>query len=245
MLTLAIGLTASVPGCVHWHRNDDGQVWLRSTPGLLSVPGERHCLRGVRRFRRFSLDEARQLLSGRHIALIGDSLTTYQYLSLVYWLRTGSDLTSWSKAQTGYDHPLMEQFWSLPYGRDGPKMSSLSLAGPGAWDNFSENEAQYRLAWNHYYLGTSRMLGGDEVCDCWRDHCFCACRNEANFRATASSCLSAADRLRRSISRELHRWRQMQKQDVRGESVLPTSQWRAGHHDQVEWPWSQAALALV
>ena len=38
---------------------------------------------------RFNVEEARSLLRGKHLLLIGDSRVRYQYLSLVYWLLTG------------------------------------------------------------------------------------------------------------------------------------------------------------
>jgi hypothetical protein len=38
------------------------------------------------RLRRFTGDEARKCLSGRHVAFVGDSVTRYQYISLAFFL---------------------------------------------------------------------------------------------------------------------------------------------------------------
>ncbi len=39
--------------------------------------------------RRYSLQDARQCLSGKRLVFVGDSLTRYQYIVLVYWLERG------------------------------------------------------------------------------------------------------------------------------------------------------------
>jgi len=36
-----------------------------------------------------SLDAVQSVLSGKHVVFVGDSLTRYQYINLVHWLRTG------------------------------------------------------------------------------------------------------------------------------------------------------------
>ena len=77
--------------------------------------------------------------TGRHIVLMGDSVTRYQYLSLVYFLEYGA-------------FPGNEDTWLTPEG--------AQLKGP-TW------EKSY-TSWEQFYNVTNGQLRGHEICDCFR-----------------------------------------------------------------------------
>mmetsp|Transcript_43385 Transcript_43385/g.82768 ORF Transcript_43385/g.82768 Transcript_43385/m.82768 type:complete len:357 (+) Transcript_43385:1450-2520(+) len=82
-------------------------------------------------------------LQNKTILFLGDSVTRYQYISLVMFLRhkkwPGNHVT-----YLGEPNPIYEKYWQLP-----------------------EHESGEDL-WRSYYEGTNRLLGGREICDCFR-----------------------------------------------------------------------------
>ena len=94
------------------------------------------------------------MLANRTLTMLGDSVSTYLYLSLAHFLHSGDALKSWNSTAKGHAHPLYEQWWSV--------------IGSG-W-----NTARW-WAWNAFYKATSADFHGDELCDCWRDVCFPHC----------------------------------------------------------------------
>ena len=108
------------------------------------------------RMRTFSQLEARQCLSTHRLLLFGDSLLTYQYLSLVLFLHTGHRGGDFANQTVlGYPNILLEGSWA-------PKR------GVNSRDFYSED-------WQNYYRGTSALFDGAELCDCFRDRCHPTC----------------------------------------------------------------------
>ena len=103
------------------------------------------------RFRRFTVDEARTLLAGRHIAIVGDSVICYTYLAMAHFLHSGDDMRIWNATQRGHGSPLGEMLWRFNFGR-GKKATSSET-------------------WMEYYRVTSGDFNGAEICDCLRESC--------------------------------------------------------------------------
>jgi hypothetical protein len=134
-------------GCVTWQAAKVGRQ-LGLSP---ATNQEEQCIWLT--FRRFNASEAREILSGSHLLLIGDSVTQYWYTSLAYWLHFGDDLKAWNETDKGHAHPLYELWWS-----------QLNVHTNRSW-----------WAWNAYYNGTSADFLGAEICDCWRESCHPRC----------------------------------------------------------------------
>jgi hypothetical protein len=141
-------------GCLVWRHAPVGmELTVEPTP----APGT-SCIRTS--FRRFSQSEALKLMADRKVLILGDSVASYWYVSLAYFLHSGDTLKTWDTKARGHAHPLFEQWWS----QIGSHWSSARW-----W------------AWNHYYNTTNTNLGGHEICDCWRDSCFSKCRPQSYF----------------------------------------------------------------
>ena len=133
-----------------------------STPGSwqLLQPDARlrlaHC-----RLRRFSGPEARACLAGRPVLMLGDSLTRYQYISLMYFLEFGrwpgtAGGTGGSKAGGGS-------------GAGGPSSSSSSRSG--SWGGFVTPDPLNEHAWanwTEFQIGTTLPFRGRQLCNCGR-----------------------------------------------------------------------------
>ena len=97
-------------GCLVWRDAPIGQelaVAPEPAPGTSCVPTS---------FRRFSQAEACALLSRRRLLLLGDSVMSYCYLSLAYFLHSGDTLKTWNAHDRGHELPLFEPLRVLPDG---------------------------------------------------------------------------------------------------------------------------------
>ena len=63
------------------------------------------------RLRRHSAEAARSCLSGKHIAFIGDSVTRYEYLSLVYFLSKKQYMERYGASASGEPSLVNEKDW--------------------------------------------------------------------------------------------------------------------------------------
>ena len=63
------------------------------------------------RLRRHSAEAARSCLSGKHIAFIGDSVTRYEYLSLVYFLSKKQYMERYGASVSGEPSLVNEKDW--------------------------------------------------------------------------------------------------------------------------------------
>ena len=135
-------------GCITWQAAKVGRQL-----GLRPATSQERCIWLT--FRRYNASEAREILSGSHLLLVGDSVTQYWYTSLAYWLHFGDDLKAWDKTDKGHAHPLYELWWSRL--------------------NVHEYTRARWWAWNAYYNGTSTDFQGAEICDCWRESCHPKC----------------------------------------------------------------------
>ena len=142
-------------GCLTWQAAFVGRQLGLSTR---SVQGDL-CVWAA--FRRFTAAEARAVLNGMHLLILGDSVSQYWYLSLAYWLHTGDDLKTRDHKARGHAHPLYELWWS--------RLSSSEYRSANSW------------AWNTYYNGTSADFSGADICDCWRDRCHPNCSPQSYF----------------------------------------------------------------
>ncbi|KAI7840403.1 hypothetical protein COHA_005834 [Chlorella ohadii] len=88
--------------------------------------------------RRFSHAEAVQCLASKRLVFVGDSITRYQYLTLLHFLDRGE-----------WPHPT------------GNQPGQPSVANEHEW-----------ASWNAFLRGTSRLFGGRELCDCYREDLF-------------------------------------------------------------------------
>ena len=106
------------------------------------------------RFTRFSTEDARQVLAGRHTVFAGDSVMAYAYMSLAHFLHSGDDLKVWDANSRGHETPLAEMKWGM--------ISS------GRWKSGL-------IKWMEYFNATSADFDGAELCDCWRERCHPQC----------------------------------------------------------------------
>jgi hypothetical protein len=81
----------------------------------------------------------RECFRGRHLLVIGDSVSRYQYLSLTQFLTHSS--------------------WVPFQGKGGP-LSEVERVHGGV--------AQSWNGWNNFFVGTNARQGGFEICDCFR-----------------------------------------------------------------------------
>jgi hypothetical protein len=110
--------------------------------------------------RDFTHAEASKCLSNKHIFFVGDSLTRYQYLSLVHFISNGN----WADRKTVYSydgcHPGEECTWDKFHTRGDPNI----LREP-------DFDKRYQLRedgkWKVKYLRESELFKGNELCDCW------------------------------------------------------------------------------
>jgi hypothetical protein len=85
-------------------------------------------------------------LRGKHVVMIGDSITRYQYLNLAHFV--------------AYGHAPAHDFYEK-----GDHWHS------NASDTYVDNMHGF---WNEWYAGTNRLLNfgtATETCDCWRNRC--------------------------------------------------------------------------
>ena len=148
-----MGGPVASPGCLVWR---EAHVGMRLSVAPTPEPGT-DCVPSMS-FKRYSCEEARHLLDGMHLLLMGDSVAQYWYTALAYFLHSCNDLKQWDAERRGHAHPLYETWWLGP-------------------DWF--RKARW-WAWNTYYNTTSADLG-DEICDCWRDKCHPFCSPQSYF----------------------------------------------------------------
>jgi hypothetical protein len=90
---------------------------------------------------RLDVEKARKLLANTHLIFIGDSLTRYQYLSLAHFIERGSYPSRKMVKVEGEPNILRED------------------------DFYAANPLG---AWKDLFALSSKLLGGRELCDCWR-----------------------------------------------------------------------------
>ena len=125
--------------CLRWVKNHDSHDGVRLSRTAKLVSGAGCSRKGD--FRRFSVGEAIDLLRDEFVLFVGDSVTTYEYLSLANFLSFGDSSLSWNSTTHGYPHILAEQYWKL--GGINPR--------------------------DVYYAKTNEHFAGNEICDCYRD----------------------------------------------------------------------------
>jgi hypothetical protein len=89
--------------------------------------------------------EARHCLANKHLIFVGDSITRYQYLSLVQMIESGQYVSEGLEYQEGKPSILREHDF-------------------GRYYKGLRKEEQYKLK----FLWESKVFGGNENCDCWR-----------------------------------------------------------------------------
>lgn len=95
--------------------------------------------------RRFSRESARSCVAGNHLLVMGDSISRFQYLSLVSLLHHGFPESSGTP-------------WRLRH--------ASRRGGLGADEEF--NLCLHATRWEDFFLQSSAKLGGKEWCDCFR-----------------------------------------------------------------------------
>ena len=132
--------------CLRWVRAGDVGAKIEVDP-----EGPDDCIKI--HFKRFTVDEARILLAGRHIAIVGDSVICYTYLAMAHFLHSdsGDDMRVWNATQRGHETPLGEMLWHFNFGRG--------------------KKATRSETWMNYYKVTSGDFQGTEICDCLRESC--------------------------------------------------------------------------
>jgi hypothetical protein len=130
--------------CLRWVRAADVGAKIEVDP-----EGPDDCVKT--RFTRFTVDEARSLLAGRHVAIVGDSVCCYTYLAMVHFLHSGDNMRVWNATQRGHETPLGEMLWNFNFGRG--------------------KKATRSETWMEYYRVTSGDFHGAEICDCLRESC--------------------------------------------------------------------------
>lgn len=91
-----------------------------------------------------AISDMRECLRDTHVMFVGDSLTRYQYLSFVEVLATGK----WANRS-------IERIPGAP----------SILREPDFHHEFHRREDGL---WKELYMWSSRLMGGNEMCDCWR-----------------------------------------------------------------------------
>jgi hypothetical protein len=138
--------------CLRWVKNHDSHDGVRLSRTAMLVSGAGCARKDI--FRRFSVGEAIDLLRDEYVLFVGDSVTTYEYLSLANFLSFGDSSLSWNSTTHGYPHVLAEQYWKL--GESNP--------------------------WDVYYAKTNERFAGNEICDCYRDvACHPNCKPQTFF----------------------------------------------------------------
>lgn len=138
---------------------------LRGFDGLTSGKGERGAKGGGE-----GGEEAYACLRGKHLVFMGDSLSRYQYLSLIRYLEEGAweatqekvkqeseERQSCTRSQPGSMHPYIPLF-SPPF--FSCTLLSQTLTFKGA--------SRLKETWNDFYRRSSAFFGDREVCDCYR-----------------------------------------------------------------------------
>ena len=102
---------------------------------------------------------ARRCLAGRHVMLVGDSLSRYMYLTLAKFMSAGS----WESDST------------LAGLSRGHRTSSRSACHESTFFNDEDfvNSSSYQDRWSAYFAETNRQIRGNgtEICDCFRTGC--------------------------------------------------------------------------
>jgi len=117
---------------------------------------------------RYTASEARQCLVGRHLSMVGDSLTRYQYMSLVHFIDTGKYPPRFPRPGNPRPDPKLHcqhldhnnQSQCSPH--DEP---NICMEGDW-WKQYGEE------SWFQFYsnIGSRRgIFGGRMECDCVRD----------------------------------------------------------------------------
>jgi hypothetical protein len=105
-----------------------------------SLEFEQSCLN----YQRFTGIKLRECLRDKHIVFLADSLGRYQYLALAYWLEKLEPPPATSSNFPAETETL------LP-----------TVCAELSWGEFSNR-------WKKFFEGTSKLLGGNEQCDCFR-----------------------------------------------------------------------------
>jgi hypothetical protein len=105
--------------------------------------------------------EARDCLRNTHIIFIGDSLTRYQYLSLVHLLANGS----FADRRIVFDYDIH---------KEEPEATRDHFVNRGHPNILREHDFLHHYhhhedgKWEDKFLWESNLFGGNERCDCWR-----------------------------------------------------------------------------
>ena len=109
-----------------WYKDEDGEYFFE--PEMC-------------RIRRYSAEAARSCLSGKHIAFVGDSVTRYEYLSLVHFLSKKQYMERYGASDAGNPSLVNEHDFS-------------------SWDDF--------FARGSARIAAAVDAEADELCDCHR-----------------------------------------------------------------------------
>jgi hypothetical protein len=124
-------------------------AWEAALDGTYRLEPRRRLGGGDCRMRRFSAGDAIRCLANRHVLLMGDSVTRYQYLALASMVNAGA-FVSRQGIQAALSH---ERGGSDRKGvHKGPH-----LCMPAGWGS-----------WREHYLQSSAFFEGREMCQCWR-----------------------------------------------------------------------------
>jgi hypothetical protein len=159
------------------------------------VPSKKGAARGKRLFwndvdlvDRIDHGFARSCLSGSSILFIGDSLTRYQYLSLVHYLATGLWTSEHPRNEVEREHNSWEDFYQTTTQRNLYEVCDCHRE-KGAWGIVGPKTVENRyFSWNNisitYIQYFSEKLGGVKLHD--REWLTAACQSAAN--ASCQSC---------------------------------------------------------
>mmetsp|Transcript_76805 Transcript_76805/g.207027 ORF Transcript_76805/g.207027 Transcript_76805/m.207027 type:complete len:1138 (-) Transcript_76805:1607-5020(-) len=148
--------------------------WAQVHPGSLPTYHLRDCV--LRRFSRF---DARQCLSGRHVLIMGDSVSRYQYLSLASLLHRSYPEGS-GNGEATHGSVVLDDEEEEEDGESALGESDLEENDPDAVEeneDWSDGEAGRSNvcmpglvwgSWRRFYLESSAGFEGRELCDCFR-----------------------------------------------------------------------------
>lgn len=142
-------------------------TWIRQPDASRTFELQEYC-----RIHRYTANEAKTCLKGLHLNMIGDSLTRYQFLSLVYFLHHESWPDNFGMAEVG--QPC--RHW-IPNVRNGNRNESTCSEVPHFLleRNFYRADPTRRSGWCLYH----ETVGGGNNGTIFDGHLECQCRRGA------------------------------------------------------------------
>jgi hypothetical protein len=133
-----------------WAAETGRGAWEAALDGTYRFGPRRRLGGGDCRIRRFSAGDAIRCLANRHVLLMGDSLTRYQYLALASMVNTGAFVS-----RQGIQAALSNERGGGEDRKGVHKGPHLCM--PAGWGS-----------WREHYLQSSAFFEGREMCQCWR-----------------------------------------------------------------------------